>query len=57
MDDESSPAGTAADPPGAESSPAGEEHGRRSAAWLLDALGLALPDGLLALALTHRSWS
>ena len=58
MDDES-PAGTAAEPPpdGAESSPAGEEHGRRSAAWLRDALGLALPDGLLALALTHRSWA
>ena len=59
MDDGSSPAGVVPQPPpdGAESSPAGEEHGRRSAAWLRDALGLALPDGLLALALTHRSWA
>ena len=58
MDDGPSPAGTPGEPPpGAESSPAGEEHGRRSAAWLRDALGLALPDGLLALALTHRSWA
>jgi ribonuclease-3 len=57
--DELSPVGSAAQPPpdGAESSPAGEVHGRRSAAWLQDALGLALPDGLLALALTHRSWA
>ena len=57
VDDASSPAGGVPQPPpdGAESSPAGEEHGRRSAAWLQDALGLALPDGLLALALTHRS--
>jgi ribonuclease-3 len=44
-------------PAGAESSPAGEEHGRRAAAWLRSALGLELPDGLLALALTHRSWA
>ena len=59
MDDTSSPAGGVPQPPpdGAESSPAGEEHGRRSAAWLQDALGLALPAGLLALALTHRSWA
>jgi len=59
VDDGSSPAGVVPQPPpdGAESSPAGEEHGRRSAAWLRDALGLALPDGLLALALTHRSWA
>ncbi|MCV2488936.1 ribonuclease III [Geodermatophilus sp. YIM 151500] len=38
-------------------SPAGPEHASRAAAWLLDALGVALPGGLLALALTHRSWS
>jgi ribonuclease-3 len=54
-----SPVGTGDDlpPSGADASPAGEEHGRRAATWLRDALGLALPDGLLALALTHRSWA
>jgi ribonuclease III len=54
-----SPVGTGGDlpPSGADASPAGEEHGRRAATWLRDALGLALPDGLLALALTHRSWA
>ncbi len=36
---------------------AGEEHGRRAAQWLRSALDLELPDGLLALALTHRSWA
>jgi ribonuclease-3 len=57
--DDPSPAATTADPSpaGAELSPAGEEHGRAAAAWLREALGLALPDGLLALALTHRSWA
>jgi ribonuclease-3 len=38
-------------------SPAGPEHGRRAAEWLRDALGIDLPDGLLGLALTHRSWA
>jgi ribonuclease-3 len=61
VDDELSLARTSPDddsaPDGAESSPAGETHGRRAAAWLRDSLSLALPDGLLALALTHRSWA
>jgi ribonuclease-3 len=32
-------------------------HAERAAAWLRGALGIELPDGLLALALTHRSWA
>jgi ribonuclease III len=51
------PTGDAPPPAGTELSPAGEEHGRRAADWLRSALGLELPDGLLALALTHRSWA
>ncbi|MBB3085830.1 ribonuclease III [Geodermatophilus sabuli] len=38
-------------------SPAGMAHAERSAAWLLDALDVELPGGLLALALTHRSYA
>ncbi len=38
-------------------SPAGAVHADRADAWLRDALGIELPDGLLALALTHRSWA
>ncbi|SHN81437.1 ribonuclease-3 [Geodermatophilus obscurus] len=38
-------------------SPAGVAHADRAAAWLLDALGVELPGGLLALALTHRSYA
>jgi ribonuclease III len=38
-------------------SPAGAAHAGRAAAWLLDALGVELPGGLLALALTHRSYA
>jgi len=38
-------------------SPAGREHADRAAAWLHDALGIVLPGGLLALALTHRSYA
>ena len=38
-------------------SPAGQEHADRAAAWLHDALGVVLPGGLLALALTHRSYA
>jgi ribonuclease III len=38
-------------------SPAGEAHADRAAAWLLDALDVELPGGLLALALTHRSYA
>ncbi|MGY1812135.1 ribonuclease III [Blastococcus sp. SYSU D00820] len=45
------PAGTAG------RSPAGDDHADRAAAWLLDALGIELPGGLLALALTHRSYA
>jgi ribonuclease-3 len=36
---------------------AGGEHVSRAAAWLLDALGVELPDDLLVLALTHRSYA
>jgi ribonuclease III len=32
-------------------------HAERSAAWLRDALGIELSDGLLGLALTHRSFA
>ena len=35
----------------------GPAHAERAAAWLLDALGVELPDGLLGLALTHRSFA
>src|SRR5206468_7442713 len=35
----------------------GDAHAERAAAWLLDALGVVLPGGLLALALTHRSYA
>jgi ribonuclease III len=38
-------------------SPAGPEHARQAAAWLRDALGVELPDDLLYLALTHRSYA
>ncbi|SFL82538.1 ribonuclease III [Geodermatophilus ruber] len=38
-------------------SPAGAAHADRAAAWLHDALGVVLPGGLLALALTHRSYA
>jgi len=38
-------------------SPAGPEHADRAAAWLHDTLGVVLPGGLLALALTHRSYA
>jgi ribonuclease III len=37
--------------------PGGSSHADRAAAWLLDALGVELPGGLLALALTHRSFA
>ena len=37
--------------------PGGAEHADRAADWLRDALGVALPGGLLALALTHRSYA
>jgi ribonuclease-3 len=50
----------AAAPPedgGEGTSPAGPEHASRAAAWLHDALGVVLPGGLLALALTHRSYA
>ena len=39
------------------SSPGGEEHAARAARWLRDVLGVDLPDGLLGLALTHRSFA
>src|SRR5688500_15247433 len=39
------------------SSPGGEAHSERAARWLHDALGVELPDGLLGLALTHRSFA
>jgi ribonuclease-3 len=32
-------------------------HAEQAARWLLDALGVELPDGLLGLALTHRSFA
>ncbi|PRY45685.1 RNAse III [Geodermatophilus tzadiensis] len=51
----SAPPRTAAVPDGG--SPAGQAHADRAAAWLLDALGVELPGGLLALALTHRSYA
>jgi ribonuclease-3 len=37
--------------------PGGPEHAERAAAWARDALGVDLPDGLLGLALTHRSFA
>ena len=42
---------------GVGTSPAGAEHATHAAAWLRDSLGIALPGGLLALALTHRSYA
>ncbi len=48
-------AGTPVVPAGG--SPAGQAHADRAAAWLLDSLGIELPGGLLALALTHRSYA
>jgi ribonuclease-3 len=42
---------------GVGTSPAGPEHATHAAAWLRDSLGIALPGGLLALALTHRSYA
>jgi ribonuclease-3 len=42
---------------GGAGSPAGDEHARSAARWLDDALGVVLPGGLLALALTHRSYA
>ena len=44
-------------PDGVPGSPAGEPHASRATAWLRDALGVELPDGLLGLALTHRSYA
>ncbi|MGY1746651.1 ribonuclease III [Blastococcus sp. SYSU D00695] len=38
-------------------SPGGAAHAESAAAWLLGALGVELPGGLLALALTHRSFA
>ena len=37
--------------------PGGAQHAARAAAWLVDALGVALTDELLVLALTHRSYA
>jgi len=37
--------------------PGGPAHAERAAAWLQKALGVALPDGLLGLTLTHRSFA
>jgi ribonuclease-3 len=37
--------------------PGGPAHAERAAAWLQKALGVVLPDGLLGLALTHRSFA
>jgi ribonuclease III len=37
--------------------PGGDAHAERAARWLFDALGVELPDGLLGLALTHRSFA
>ena len=42
---------------GVGTSPAGPEHATHAAAWLRDSLGIVLPGGLLALALTHRSYA
>jgi ribonuclease-3 len=42
---------------GVGTSPAGAEHATHAAAWLRDSLGIAQPGGLLALALTHRSYA
>ncbi|SCX53037.1 ribonuclease-3 [Klenkia marina] len=39
------------------STPGGPEHADQAADWLRDALGVTLPGGLLALALTHRSYA
>jgi ribonuclease III len=37
--------------------PGGAQHAASAAAWLAEALGVRLPDGLLTLALTHRSYA
>ena len=37
--------------------PGGPAHAEQAARWLHDALGVELPDGLLGLALTHRSFA
>ena len=37
--------------------PGGRAHADQAARWLHDALGVELPDGLLGLALTHRSFA
>jgi ribonuclease-3 len=37
--------------------PGGAAHADQAARWLHDALGVELPDGLLGLALTHRSFA
>jgi len=51
-------AGTRSSPSAADGwTPGGPAHAERSAAWLRDALGVELPDGLLGLALTHRSFA
>ena len=48
---------TAAPATGAAPSKGGAAHADTAAAWLLDALGIELPGGLLVLALTHRSFA
>ncbi len=42
---------------GPPTTPGGAEHADRAADWLRGALGITLPGGLLALALTHRSFA
>jgi ribonuclease III len=37
--------------------PTDDRHATRAASWLLDALGVELPQDLLVLALTHRSYA
>ena len=53
------PAQDAADgrAPGDVPHPGGAAHAERATAWLDDALGVELPDGLLGLVLTHRSFA
>jgi ribonuclease-3 len=54
------PATGVADHPSGDSAvrpPGGAEHLERAATWLIDALGIDLPGGLLGLALTHRSFA
>jgi ribonuclease III len=51
-------AGTRSSPSAADGcTPGGAAHAARATAWLRDALGVELPDGLLGLALTHRSFA